>query len=227
MAAVLACGDDAVLSHVSAAALWALLPQPRPTGSDTRPPPVQVTVPGRAGRRHRQGIRIHHAINLTPRDITRRNNIPVTSPSRTLIDLRRTLPQPQFARALRQAEFLGLPIHAPLDPDGTRSELEAKFLGLCRRHRLPLPEVNQRVGPYVVDFLWREQRLVVELDGYAGHAGRIAFEADRARDVELKLLGLAVVRFTWRQLTGDAARVAGTIRALLRGGSADSALRAA
>jgi very-short-patch-repair endonuclease len=116
---------------------------------------------------------------------------------------------------LREAEYLGLPIDAGLQPDGTRSELEAKFLALCRMHRIPKPEVNVGVGPFTVDFLWPDRALIVELDGYRAHATRSAFEADRARDVELKLLGYQVVRFTWRQLLGDRAGVTGTLRELL------------
>lgn len=102
-----------------------------------------------------------------------------------------------------------------MEADLTRSELERRFLRLCRRHRLPRPEVNARVGPFVVDFLWRSQRLVVETDGYRFHRGRLAFESDRARDVELKLLGHAVVRFTHRQLVDEPSRVARTLRMLL------------
>jgi very-short-patch-repair endonuclease len=140
----------------------------------------------------------------------------VTTPSRTLADLRRLLPQPQFAAALRQAEFLRLPIDQELGPDRTRSELEARLLALCRRHRLPRPTVNVRVGSFIADFLWPEHRLVVELDGYRAHSGRSAFESDRARDIELKLLGYEVIRFTWRQLTSEPASVAHTLRRLLR-----------
>ncbi len=73
------------------------------------------------------------------------------------------------------------------------------FLRLCRRHRLPLPEVNVRMGPFVVDFLWRRQSLIVETDGYRFHRGRQAFEDDRVRDTELRLTGYEVIRFTYRQ----------------------------
>jgi very-short-patch-repair endonuclease len=117
---------------------------------------------------------------------------------------------------MREAEFLGLPLEPDLVPDGTRSEMEALFLGLCRRHRLPRPAVNVRIGKFDVDFLWPERRLVVEVDGWDTHRTRSAFEADRARDVKLKLLGFEVVRFTWRQLTEDSAAVASALRELLR-----------
>jgi very-short-patch-repair endonuclease len=97
------------------------------------------------------------------------------------------------------------------------------MLALCRRHRLPLPEVNAKLDRFEVDFWWRDQRLVVEVDGWGSHRTRTAFEEDRARDARLEVLGYRVVRFTWRQLTADAGAVAQTIRALLRARSADQA----
>jgi very-short-patch-repair endonuclease len=218
MAAVLACGPDAALSHTSAAALWEILRPGKPLDASPRAGPalgpVHVTVPG--NERNRPGIRVHRSITLFPSEVTLRAAIPVTTPSRTLTDLRRTLPQPQFAAALRQAEFLGLPLDQDLGPDRTRSELEARFLGLCRRRRLPMPEVNVRVGSFIADFLWPQHRLIVEVDGYGAHGTRSAFEADRSRDVELKLLGYEVVRFTWRQLTSQPSHVARILRRLLR-----------
>jgi len=173
-----------------------------------------VTIPRDAGRR-RNGLVVHRSRTLRPDQITLRLSIPVTAPSRTLADLRRILPQPQYAAALREAEFLGLAIAKSLHPDATRSELEARFLRLCRRHRLPRPEVNVRIEGLVVDFLWPAQHLVVELDGWASHRVRSAFEADRERDRRLKLLGYDVVRFTWRQLA-EPESAAATVRRLLR-----------
>jgi very-short-patch-repair endonuclease len=117
---------------------------------------------------------------------------------------------------MRQAEILGLET-GENTPDGTRSELEERFLRLCRRHRIPKPEVNARVGPFLVDFLWRDARLIVETDGYRFHRGRQAFEGDRARDAELKLLGNDVLRFTYTQITREPLRVARTLRALRLG----------
>jgi very-short-patch-repair endonuclease len=133
-----------------------------------------------------------------------------------LADLRRILPRAQFSQALREAEFLRLPLNPQLHPDGTRSEMEAVFLALCRRHRLPKPEVNVRIDRFEVDFLWRENRLVVEVDGWDAHRSRSRFEEDRARDLKLKLLGYQVVRFTWRQLAEDPNAVVAALRALLR-----------
>ncbi len=89
------------------------------------------------------------------------------------------------------------------------------MLSLCRRHRLPQPGVNVSVDRYVVDFLWADRSLIVEVDGWESHRTRSAFEEDRARDARLAVLGYEVVRFTWHQVTGDAGEVAKTIRALL------------
>jgi very-short-patch-repair endonuclease len=211
LAAVIAHGADAVLSHASAAALWRLLPEPGV---------IHVSILGRPGRTRRAGIRLHRPTTLDSTQTTRRLNIPVTTPSRTLHDLRRTVPGARFAAALRQAEVLGLPLDEQLEPDWTRSELEARFLRLCRRHRLPRPRVNTRLGAFVVDFLWPAQRLVVELDGYRFHRGRSAFEADRTRDAELKLRGYEVIRITWRRLSSEPAQVAATLRRLLQARSA-------
>jgi hypothetical protein len=147
MAAVLACGPRSALSHTSAGELWGMLRSDRLLSSaESRLlGDIHVTVPSNA--RQRRGIRVHRSGTLFPSQVTRRERIPVTTPSRTLADLRRLLPQPRFAAALRQAEFLGLPLDPRLEADHTRSELEARFLSLCRRHRLPRPEANVPIGP--------------------------------------------------------------------------------
>jgi very-short-patch-repair endonuclease len=212
MAAVLACGSNAVLSHRSAAQLWRMLPT-ESIGDRGDAPTVHVTVPGEG--KHRPGIRVHRSTTLAREVLTLRHGIPVTKPARTLEDLRRTFPRSVFASALRQADFHRLPI-ASVAEDHTRSELEARFLGLVRRHRLPRPEVNAPVDRFVVDFLWRRDGLVVEVDGWESHRTRSAFEQDRARDARLKLLGFDVLRFTWRHVEDDARDVVRTIRRLLR-----------
>lgn len=215
MAAVLACGPTAVLSHTSAGRLWGMLRTKHLLSpAESQRTASHVTVSGNA--RRRPGIVIHRSRTLLSAQATRHLGIPVTTPSRTLEDLRRTLPRPQFAAALRQAEFLGLPLAEQLGPDGTRSELESRFLALCRRHHLPKPDVNLRVGGFVVDFAWSERRLIVEVDGWDTHRTRAAFEDDRARDLKLKLLGYESLRFTWRQLTDEPAAVAAALRELLR-----------
>lgn len=205
MAAVLACG--AVLSHRSAAALWGLLP----AGHG----PVEVTIAGQGGRAPRTGVRLHRSRTLTARETTRRMGIPVTTPARTLADLRRVVSQRELRRAIRQADALGLPLGPDAAHDGTRSDLERRFLGLCRRNRLPLPTVNAVVAGLEVDFLWRERRLVVETDGYRYHRGRAAFEDDRDRDLRLRALSYEVLRLTYRQLTDRPGRIAGTLATLL------------
>jgi very-short-patch-repair endonuclease len=209
MAAVLASGADAVLSHRSAAEHWRLL--------SSRRGPVHVTVPGRNGRIKRPGIHLHRSPSLLPLDVTRHNGIPVTKPTRTIADLRGVASVDEVRRAIREAEFLALPLEEEANRESapTRSKLERRFLHLCRRHRFPAPEVNVQVGRHEVDFLWRDRKLVVETDGYEGHRGRQAFEDDRAKDAELRVLGYTVVRFTYRQVTGRWEWVEETARALL------------
>jgi very-short-patch-repair endonuclease len=220
MAAVLAYGDGAVLSHASAAALWGLL---RPVDG-----PIDVSVMTHGGRKRRQGIRVHRCPSLAgaplptrglqrrqTSQVTKRHGIPVTTPARTVCDLRRTLPPQLVRRAIRQAEFMGLSL-AGIETDRTRSDLEGDFLRLCRHHRLPPPEVNVPFGRWTVDFLWREKRLAVETDSYLTHRGSVAFEDDRARDLDLRRAGFAIHRFSERQLEAEPAAVAADVAAALR-----------
>lgn len=153
---------------------------------------IHVTLPGAGGRGRRQGIRIHRSPSLIAAVTTRRNGIAVTKPARTLRDLHRSVPQQVYRAAVRKALDLRLISSHDLgpDPDVTRSELERMFISLCRRHRFPQPEVNARVGPYEVDFLWRDRRLIVETDGFRHHGNRAAFESDRGRDAFLQSRGI-------------------------------------
>jgi very-short-patch-repair endonuclease len=194
VAAILALGQGAVTSHRSAAAVWGLLPAYEGA--------IHVSIAGDAGRKARTGIRTHRSTTLTAAVVTRRNGIAVTRPGRTLRDLRRCVPRPVFRSAVRRGLDLRLISSSDLgpDPDLTRSELERIFLLLCRRHRLPQPEVNVRVGTYEVDFLWRDRWLIVETDGFRHHGSRAAFESDRARDADLQSRGYRVLRFTHRQM---------------------------
>jgi very-short-patch-repair endonuclease len=218
MAAVLACGDGAVLSHTSAAALWGIRRRARPRFGDghRESDAVHVTIPGTPGRAPRRGIALHRSVRLKAADSTLRDGIPVTTPARTLNDLRHLLSPAQFATAVRESEFLGLPIGDVPPTDRARTDLEQLFTAMCRRHRLPKPEVNVKIDRFEVDFLWPDRSLVVEVDGWESHRTRSAFEEDRARDARLTLLGYQVVRFTWRQIERDAHGVAGTIRSLLQ-----------
>jgi very-short-patch-repair endonuclease len=227
MAATLAVGADALLSHYPAAVLGGFRPP--------RPGPMEVTIPGRE-RRDREGIRVHSA-QLHPHDATRRHGIPVTSPARTLLDLAATATANELARAVEEAQvqrrvsvdslneqFSRYPRHrgtAALkeairtDPKLTRSEAERTLLELIRRAGLPEPETNARIAGYEVDFVWRERKLVVEVDGYAFHSMRSSFERDRRRDAELTRKGWRVIRITWRQLTEEPVAVAATLATAL------------
>jgi very-short-patch-repair endonuclease len=207
MAAVLAYGDQAALSHGSAAALWRFLPSPAG--------PVDVVTSNRNGPAMRHGIRLHRFTSLSPGEITRRCGIPVTTPARTIADLAGTVPQWQWRRAVRQAEISGFALGSGFVTDRTRSDVERGFLRFCRRHEIPLPEVNVRVGRWTVDFLWPHQRLAVETDSYRYHRGTVAFEDDHARDLDLRRHGFKVRRFTDLQVREESARVVADLREAL------------
>jgi very-short-patch-repair endonuclease len=149
---------------------------------------------------------------------THRLRIPVTSINRTLEDLRASslLPPPLLRRAARQAELKGYRLQYA-ETDRTRSDLESLFLAILHHHRLPHPEVNVKLGRWIVDFLWRSERVVVETDFWSYHRGSVAFEADHARDLDLRSAGYTVLRFTDQQLEGEPGRVAEDVaRALSR-----------
>jgi very-short-patch-repair endonuclease len=214
LAAVLACGDGALLSHRSAGALWELA---RYDGAR-----IDVTVPPANRNRSKSAIVVHRA----DREPATHHGIPTTTPMQTLTDLSYVLPERAVERALEQAEKLQLLDAAQAGPRlrsiieahdfaPTRSELEVAFRALCRRHRLPQPQVNARVHGYEVDFSWPEHRLIVETDGHHDHGTRAAFERDRARDAELIALGWRVVRFTYRQVMRRPREVAGVLRRCL------------
>lgn len=187
------------VSHRSALSLWSLLLLPVNQG------PCDVILAGSGGRARRARIRVHRSLTLLPSDVTLHRGIPVTTPARTIMDLREAisvhrsggLSTRELRKAIRQANVLGLPIGDKDARIRTRSDLEADFLRLCRRHRLPPPEINVRVGPYLLDFLWRERQLVVETDSYLYHRGEVAFQEDHARDLEFdasRLRGTADLR---------------------------------
>jgi hypothetical protein len=190
LAAVLAAGDGAVLSHGSAAALWEYL---RPIRG-----PVHVTVPAAVRRKSRPGLQIHRSRTLAPRDVTRRHGIVVTAPARTIEDIRGTVEPYLFRRALRQAELAGHRVPHLSAVKRSRSDLELLFLAFCDHHGLPRPLVNHRVHGHRIDFFWPDQRLAVETDSWDYHRGSVAFEDDHDRD-----LGLRARRITTRRYTGD------------------------
>jgi Transcriptional regulator, AbiEi antitoxin/Protein of unknown function (DUF559) len=228
MAAVLACGHGAVVSHTSAAVLWELL---RPIDG-----PIHISVPSTSGRARRPGIHLHRSPSLHPPPepspsrsysqqeggrrgrllVTHRHNIPVTSVARTLEDLQRTtLLAPHLVRrATRQAEIKGYRLEH-LVTDRTRSDLETLFLAIVHRYDLPLPEINVKLGRWTVDFLWRSQRVVVETDFWGYHRGSVAFEDDHARDLDLRAAGYTVLRYDDTQLENEPDRVAADVAAAL------------
>ena len=236
MAAVLAYGNGALLSHYPAAVLWGIRP---PSGHV-----LHVTVAGRDVR-SRDGIRAHSVSYLHPADAIRHHGIPTTSPARILLDLAATAPRRELDRAVNEArvhrlvtdlsldeQFSRYPTHRGTrgfrrairtDPAFTRSEAERRLLELIRAARLPEPEVNVRIAGYEVDFVWPEQRLVVEVDGYAFHSSRRSFERDRERDARLVSAGWSVVRVTWRQIAGEREAVAAMLARALYGRPSDFA----
>jgi very-short-patch-repair endonuclease len=222
MAAVLAGGDGAALSHFSAAVLWGML--------DDRGWPIHVTA---AKRRARPGIRVHRAPLEGER--VRREGIVVTTPGRTLVDLADVASRRLLERAIDEAEYLRLDrtglaprrgrrgqgllssvlaVHMP-GATRTRSELEERFLQLCDEQGIERPEVNVEVEGYECDFVWRARALVVETDGGAAHGTARARERDRVKDVELLVAGWRVVRVTWVRLFNEPDRVAAELRRLL------------
>jgi very-short-patch-repair endonuclease len=181
---------------------------------------VDVVVRGYGGRMRRAGIRLHRSEILAAADTAARLGIPATTPARALFDLerapRRLRPSAtEMRHAIRQAAVLGFDLHSAQDWDGTRSELETRFVTLCRRNRLPMPETNVAIAGFEVDFLWRENCLVVETDGFKFHRGRIAFEEDRRRDLRLQAAGYHVVRLTYRQLVDEPGEIVDTLRSRL------------
>lgn len=234
LGAVLACGPRAAASHRSAAWLWRL--QSRP------PEDAEVSVVGRDCR-SRPGLRVHTLAALDRRDLRRLGGIPITSPARTILDLaavvqgrklEQAVAEAQARRLISRSEVLSLiarvgprpgvkPLRSLLDaetsPVLTRSEAEERFLALLRSADLPAPEVNaQLLGRYEVDFVWRDRRLVVEIDGFAYHGSRAAFERDRVRDADLVAAGFRVIRITWRQLLAAPASVVARVAAALAAG---------
>ena len=232
LAAVLAAGPGAVLSHRTAAALHGI----RSTS------PVSVDVTARGERTRQPGIHVHLTRTLDSADSTTVDGIPVTTVARTLVDLAHTVARDHLAKALREADRLrlldvsaieaartrtrgrtgpgpaalkhALAELADLATTLTRSPLEDAFLDLLRRAGLPAPRTNAIVAGLEVDAYWPNQSLVAELDGWGSHHTRHAFERDRERDAHLLAAGHRVVRFTHHQLTRRPAHVVEALRRL-------------
>jgi very-short-patch-repair endonuclease len=200
IAALIAVGPGAFLSHRTAAYLWKLVP--------SLPPFVDVTLTDRAPRR-RRGLHIHQAQRL---DTTIHRRLPTTTPLQTIAQL----PSQERDRARAEALVLKLIARSADDhAEPTRSELERALLPALRNARLPRPIVGAELLGYTVDFYWPEQTLVVETDGWSTHGHRRAFEDDRARDATLQAHGYTVVRFTWRQVMHETVLVTVRIAQLL------------
>jgi putative AbiEi antitoxin of type IV toxin-antitoxin system/uncharacterized protein DUF559 len=234
MEAVLVGGGDAVLSHRSAAALWGLQRAAR-----TR---IEITTP--RATRSRESVHRHYA-KLPADEVTVRRRIPVTTASRTLLDLAAVVPVEALGHALREAEVRRLHLRPSFDallaryqgrrgtaalrsclhrlerlPAGqTHNRFEDRFLAFIARYDLPQPQTNVllELGGKTIeaDCLWREQRLIVELDGHEAHGTRSAFESDRERDRRLQAAGWAVVRVTWHQLEDEPKAILADLRRLL------------
>ena len=207
LAAVLAVGVDGVLSHSSAAALWQFL---RPI-----PGPIHVTLAVQNGRARRRGIQIHRSRTLSPWHLTRRHGIAVTTPARTIEDIRGAVEPRLFRRALRQAELAGHRVPHLSATKRTRSDLELLFLALCDEHGLPRPLVNRRVHGHRVDFYFVDHRVAVETDSWQYHRGSVALEEDHERDLELRAHGIETRRYTGDQLEAAPDAVAADLREAL------------
>jgi very-short-patch-repair endonuclease len=215
MAALLACGGDAHVSHICAAGLHGM--------SEADAGAIDVTVPP-VRRRRIRGVRVHRSM-LAADEVTVVAGIAVTTPARTLLDLAGCVPLRDAEQTLARAERMQLVtrdevralvrrhplsrgarvLRRWLAPDAslafTRSKAEEELLGLVRAAMLPHPQLNTRVAGYEVDVLWPSEKVIVEVDGYAYHRSRRSFVVDRRRDTELAVAGYTVVRFTWADVT--------------------------
>jgi very-short-patch-repair endonuclease len=230
LAAVLACGPQAVLSHRSAAALWQIrLPAPKL---------IEVSVPDHAPRRP-AGVRVHRRASLTSDEMTVHNAIPVTTAACTLIDIATQIDSDQLEAAISEAdkldlispEELRLVIDRTAPRPGVRamrqvldartfrltdSELERRFLRLVRRAGLRLPQTRTYVNGFKIDFYWPELRLVVETDGLRYHRTAAQQARDRVRDQALTAAGFTILRFTHFQIACEPGRVSETLVAVVR-----------
>jgi hypothetical protein len=227
LAAVLACGDGAVLSGRAAGFVFELL-------KGAPPAPEVSSIADRQVR----GLRTRRLRSLDPRDATRWRGIPITSVPRTVVDLAAVLPFDALARACHEAEVkhrvkpaavddaltrkLTAPGRAKLraifhgDASITLSRLERRFLAALRAEQLPLPKTNRPAGGRYVDCRWPEHRLTVELDSYTFHHTRHAWEQDRRRAREARARGDDFRRYTWRDVVEAPAQMVTELRALLR-----------
>lgn len=230
-AAVLALGHEAVLSYEAAAALYDVV------RGATR---IEVTVPPQSGRNDRDGIIVHRQL-VPPEHVTTRDGIPCTTLIRVMLDLAATRRGRALATVFEQAqvkhgldpnvlgaEVIARPGHRgngrlkrllqdAVDPHGVRSVLELRFLRLCAQHGIPRPLVNQKLGPYVPDFLWPDHNLIVETDGIRFHSTAAARKRDAEKDAWLEAAGYDVIRLTWADVAARPAQTAARIAQALAG----------
>jgi very-short-patch-repair endonuclease len=214
-AALLYAGDDTALSHGTAAALWGL--------TAAAPPLVAITVIRRNIRPHEQ-LRVHRVQTLDARDVRIHQGFPVTAPARTIIDVTGSSGADAGHRALNEARVRKLVSDQELEAaiarcpgrmgtsrlrkilkaekgrGFTRQEAERRLRALVTAAGLPPAEYNARLHGYELDALWRSAGIVVEVDGFAAHGQRAAFERDRRKDQVLAAAGYQVIRVTWRQI---------------------------
>jgi Transcriptional regulator, AbiEi antitoxin len=229
LAAALACGDGALLSHRSAAWLWGITARWEPS--------VEVTA---ASPRHARatGIRVHSAEALVAEDRDSVDEIPTTAVPRTLLDFAAV--DPYFlgialdrcaqrdlldliaidaliarSRGFRGVARLRDALGAHRTPDFTRSGLERRFLELIRGSGLPRPSINLFIEGYELDAYWHAERFAVELDTYDYHGSPVAFEADRLRQEDLKLAGIEMTRITGVRMDREPKAVISRLRRLL------------
>jgi Protein of unknown function (DUF559) len=234
-AAILYAGEGAMLSHATALWWYGIL--------DHRPFRVDVSSPGRA--KSLRNVTVHPRRHL---DRQWHNGLPVTSVEQALLDFAAVAPLNRVRYAVAQAEY-----HELLDLDEvsgilgrgrpgsaklrralkrhlpqlahTRSEMERVFLPLCERGNVPTPETNVTVNGVLVDAVWRDARVVVELDGYPGHRTRAQIEKDRRNELRLRAAGYTVLRYTWAQITRDPEGVLADLRLAVASLTARSAVR--
>jgi very-short-patch-repair endonuclease len=183
---------------------------------------------------------VHRSNTLTPAEIKAHQNIPVTAPARTILDLATVFDRRPIERAVDEAErlrlcsigdlaeiverhrgeagagALGRIVFERAGPTPTRTEMEERFLAVCRRHRLPQPAVNASLHGLTPDFLWESAKLVVEVDGRGSHQTHRGFQDDRDRDSLLAVHGYLTLRFTWFDVTRRPGVVAHRVRRVLR-----------
>jgi predicted transcriptional regulator of viral defense system len=232
MAAVLACGNGAVLSHRTAADHQGVIRTSSPT--------IHVTVPGR-NQPAVEGVVVHLTRRLRDADWTRVDGIPVTSAARTLVDFAGVARPGELIPAIEQAQRLRLFDMRAIDevlgrsrgrrgaaalqralselsedaPD-LRSPLEERFRSYCKARKLPIPAFNVTVAGFLVDAVWLREKVAVELDSRRHHSGMGAFEGDRKRDTKLQVARFQIVRITDRRLKHEADELEADLRSLLQ-----------